>query len=142
MIKSRCYSDDLGIEVNFDATPWFESASDEKIVALINCNFGGDYGADTVAEDLADRNPEIKKMFDYIGIIRESQAKKGVGGFECHVDAAQALAWVNRYRPHIDIAGPLEEESMFVCKSCKSVVDIEGADARWKSGDNTCPGCV
>ena len=141
MIKSRCYSDDHLVEVEFDATPWFETASDEKIVTLMNCRFGGDYGADTVAEDMIDRNSEIKKMFDYIRIIQDSPAKKDACGFECHVDTDQALNWISKYRPHIDISEVMIEHDLFKCGSCSAICDIEDSVREDDESELVCENC-
>lgn len=136
MIKSTCHSDDYAVEVEFDATPWFLTASDQKIIALMNCEFGGDYGADAVAEDLADQNTEIEKMFTYISIVQ----KKRSMGFECHVDACQALNWISKNRPNIDVSEAVIEQSLFRCTTCKKVCDPDSKKQSRKS-DSGCPDC-
>jgi len=59
MIRAEVHSDDYVRQVKFDATKWFESASDQEIINLINCDFGGDYPADSVAENLSVFNQEL-----------------------------------------------------------------------------------
>ena len=95
MIKAECHSDDRCVEVDFDATPWFDQASDEQILDLIKCEWGYDYPADDIAIFMADKNPEVKSMFDYINI----RGKIETIGFECSVDEAMATLWLKLHRP-------------------------------------------
>jgi hypothetical protein len=94
MIRAEVHSDDYLYERAFDATPWFEQASDDEIKALIECDFGGDYPADAVAEYMEDHDSEIERMFDY--------CRRGSGvGFECHVETEDAEKWIKERRPHL-----------------------------------------
>jgi hypothetical protein len=90
MIKAECHSDDRAVEVSFDATPWFEQASQEDIESLKECGWGGDYPADDVAIFMAEHNGEIQDMFKYI----EFRHKIEHIGFECHVDSEDAEKWI------------------------------------------------
>lgn len=95
MIKAECHSDDRCIEVNFDATPWFEQASEKEILDLANCGWRGDYPSDAVAHFMADLNDEVAEMFSYLGM----RAKIETIGFECSVNSEDALIWLRANRP-------------------------------------------
>ena len=101
MIGATCHSDDRVIEVDFDATKWFEEATDEDILELSDCGWGGDYPADSVAIFMADHNPEIESMFRYLEYISQRLSKEDESGFECHVDDADAKAWIKTNRPQL-----------------------------------------
>ena len=91
MIKAEIHTDDRKVEVTFDATPYFNQASDADIVALHDCGWGGDYPSDNVAIFCADINPEVAKLFNYLEIVRDQ-------GFECNVDEASAILWLKENR--------------------------------------------
>ena len=94
-IHAEVHSDDYRHQVDFDALPWFEQATDEEIVALAACGWGGDYEADEVALFFEDKNPAIAVLLDHCRAADEC-------GFECHVDEADALAWVRKHRPALE----------------------------------------
>lgn len=96
MIRAEVHSDDRVFEVSFDATPFFEKASEEEILNLYRCGWGGDYPADEVARFFIDKNDEVNRLFDYLSRVR------GVG-FECHVDSITAKEWLKKNRPRIFI---------------------------------------
>jgi hypothetical protein len=90
-VTAECHDDDWVYEAkDFDCTPWFEQASDEELLALIECGFGGDYGADKVAEFFDGKIDAITDMFAH---------KRG--GFECHVDETTAWQWLIANKPHV-----------------------------------------
>ena len=97
MIPAECHSDDRFVEATFDATPWFDQASDKAITALVQCEFGCDYPADDVAIFMADHNSDIADMFKYIEIV----GKKTSMGFECNVERTEAMRWISKKRPHL-----------------------------------------
>lgn len=100
MIKAECHSDDRCVEVDFDATPWFEAVPDRNIIDLAVCGWGGDYPADYVAEFMADRHDGIKEMYDYIE-IRNRKRGRDMMGFECHVNPEDAMQWLRENRPEL-----------------------------------------
>jgi hypothetical protein len=53
----------------FDAERWFSQASDEEIVDLANCGWGGNYAADRVAEFIAGFHEQVSRVFIYLGIV-------------------------------------------------------------------------
>lgn len=77
--------------VEFDATAWFETAEIVQIRDLINCNFGGDYPADAVANHFRGINDEITALLDECDDEGE--------GFEVHVEPIDAIAWIAAHRP-------------------------------------------
>ena len=48
MIRANVHTDDRLYDVNFDATAWFERASDQEIIELAECGWRDDYPADAV----------------------------------------------------------------------------------------------
>jgi hypothetical protein len=98
MIRAETHSDDRRIEIAFDATAWFEQATDAEIVALADAGWGGDYEADAVAEHF--EQTATKGLFDYLAIAQPMPNGDTVG-FECHVEEDQALAWLKAVRPSL-----------------------------------------
>jgi len=96
-VKAECHDDEHACEVSFDVAPWLKKARVDQIAALARCEWGGDYPADQVALDMAKTVEDIKYMFKYIE-ARNKVNKEHIG-FECHVDEAQALAWLKAHRP-------------------------------------------
>lgn len=94
MIQAEVHSDDHVYGVDFNATPWFDQASDEEIESLLNCDFGGDYPADEVARHFDGQNQEITILLDYC------RRKDGIG-FECHVDVDDVGKWLAENRPNL-----------------------------------------
>lgn len=98
MIDAEMHTDDYVFEVDFDATPWFERASDQDILELAGCDWGGDYPADGVAEELSHEHAELREAFNYVGRIAGTRR---ACGFEVHVDEDQAMRWLERHRVHL-----------------------------------------
>jgi hypothetical protein len=99
MIRAEAHSDDHNVEIEVDATAWFQQATDAEILELADCEWGGDYPADGVAEFCSDG--DTKRLFDYLAIIQGDRSKKDCGGFECHVNDADALAWLKENRSYL-----------------------------------------
>lgn len=92
-IAARCYSDDHVAEAAFDARPWFKKASDEDIIELAKCEWGGDYPADSVAQWCRSVG-NVQRMFDYVA------ARKDIG-YECCVESESAIEWLKEHRPAV-----------------------------------------
>jgi hypothetical protein len=88
-VAAEAHSDDYVVEVTFDAASWFAQATDIEITELIECDWGGDYPADRVAEHY--REAETQPLFSY---LEEHRNQKNAPGFECHVDPESARAWL------------------------------------------------
>ena len=107
MIRAEVFDDERFATIQFDATSWFEQASNDKIVSLAGCDWGGDYTGDEVAEFVRDINPEINALFIYIeaynrlrspGFEYHVDQQDTLLGFECHVDQQDALNWLKENR--------------------------------------------
>jgi hypothetical protein len=99
MIRATVRVDDADLGVDFDATRWFEAATDAQIQALAECGWGGDYPADEVAGAMRTIR-EVDALFVLIEL-------RGAG-YECSVDSRDALAWVAEHRPRLQLAQPEE----------------------------------
>lgn len=95
-VQAETHSDDYRFEINFDAEPWFQQASDEEIINLLACGFRGDYPADAVALYFEDSNLLIRNMLAYC--LSTKDLRQSVG-FECVVDPEDAMRWVKTQRP-------------------------------------------
>ena len=96
-IPAEVHTDDHKATAKFDALPYFMQASEEEIVELARCGFGGDYPADNVAEHMSDLNEQVGRVFTYLGFEPENMGEKV--GFECHIEEAPALAWLKANSP-------------------------------------------
>ena len=109
-ISASCHTDDYRYEIQlFDATPWFIVASDADIQQLIEDGFSGNYTADSIAEDAGDYDAQVRAMFAYLDSLPASYEPRG---FECYVDEAQALAWIQYHRPHLLEQWGLDEKGV------------------------------
>lgn len=107
LVSAKCYSDDHVVECKFDAIKWIEKASDEEILDLAQCEWGGDYPADVVAEHMSNHDPAVDDMFTYIRIRQDAGISEG---FECHVNADDAKAWIKKNRPYLVAFVAMAEE--------------------------------
>jgi hypothetical protein len=92
MTRAEVHSDDHKVEVNFDATAWFQQASEDEIVSVAACGWQYDYPTDNIAIWYSDTHAEVQKLFFYLGIVQDQ-------GFGCSVHADDALAWLAMNRP-------------------------------------------
>ena len=98
MIKAECHSDDRVREASFDATWWFEQASDDDILALAFEGWGAGYVSDAVASSHPDPMPEeLAKVFEYLELVGHM---RDAPGFTCNVDEADARKWLAQHRPN------------------------------------------
>ena len=139
MITAETHSDDRAVEVNFDATPYFQKAPDEDLARLIECGFSGDQPADQVAIELAESNPEIGAMFTYLE-ARNGASRKSIG-FEVSVDEEDALAWLRENRRGAFRTLNLGDYDLAMCDSCGRINDRDDMSKREKSGDMLCEEC-
>lgn len=94
-IPAEVYTDDYYEEARFDAAKWFEEATDDEVLELARCGWGGEYASDRVAEWTANLNPSVRAVLDSTGRVR---GRKMVG-FECHVSEPSAMRWLAKHRP-------------------------------------------
>ena len=81
--------------ITFDASLWFEQASDKEILDLSSKGWRSSYEADQVGEFFGSgetANPRIVEFFD-----------RKVAGFEVYVNDDEAVAWVKVSRPSLVI---------------------------------------
>lgn len=109
LIRGRCHDDGHNVVALFDATPWFEQASDERIIELTECAasflpeqwddidecWGQDYPSDAIAIFMADHNDSVAEMFKFIALSRERL------GFECYIHPLDTIKWIEEHRPHL-----------------------------------------
>jgi hypothetical protein len=99
VIEAEAHSDDYNVQISFDATAWFEEADDESIIDLAECGWGGDYPADEVAQYFEETF--TKRLFTYLSFSPTMPWSGDTVGFECNVQAEQALVWIASRRPHL-----------------------------------------
>lgn len=102
MIRAEVYcdDDDHGPVVEFDATAWFERASDEDIRALREEDYFGGEGSDAVAEYMADRDETVAGFFRYL-TFRQEHSRGSNGGYSVRVGDKDAESWIAKNRPHL-----------------------------------------
>lgn len=116
-ILAKAWTDDRRIEVDFNAGPWFVQASDDDILKLAECGWARDYPADAVLHwSAGHRIGQTRKVFEYLDMVNGKDAFGNTLGFECEVDADQALAWLKSQRPGVyaRLAADQEDDVRFV----------------------------
>lgn len=93
-IRAEVHSDDFRATARFDAEPFFQQASDQDLIDLAEADWGGDEAADRVAREMEDHPgyEAVGRVLDYASDTRNC-------GFECHVHAQDAEAWLFANRP-------------------------------------------
>ena len=106
VIRAEVHSNDMNAAVKFDATPWFEAASDMEIFALAECGvanpskWGGDSPADEVARYMELKHRGVSFLFEYLSRMRLSETNSSTG-YECYVSGGDAVAWIKEHRPKL-----------------------------------------
>lgn len=97
MIRAEVHDDDFKISSMFDATPWFEQASNQEILELAQINWRGGIAADCVAEFFEGRNVgaphTVDDVFNMISVLDI--------GYEVSIEPCDAMSWVKKNRPHL-----------------------------------------
>lgn len=97
MIRAEVHDDEFRTSARFDATAWFEQASDKDILDLAKIDWRGDYAADVVAEFFEGYNvgtPDtVDDVFKAVNVLDT--------GFEVSVEPEDAVRWVEKNRPHL-----------------------------------------
>jgi hypothetical protein len=99
-IPAELHADDGGATANFDAAAFFEQASDEDLVELGKLQWESSYESDAIAEFMNGKDQGVTDVYDY----REQhpqQLNGDTNGFDVHLDAAAAEAWLEANRPHL-----------------------------------------
>jgi hypothetical protein len=103
MITATATTDDLAIHVDFDATPYFEQASEEELLALADCGWGGDYPADDVAHFMeGSGDKQLDRLFTYLEIKNDFRSDDDdPTGFEVQIARGEALDWLTNFKPEV-----------------------------------------
>jgi hypothetical protein len=101
MIRAECHTADEAMQVEFDATPWFETADARTIVLLSRKNWSVPWVADGL-----EARPGYEALHELIRYARdrlemETREDPSWATFECRVDGNGATAWLDRHRPDI-----------------------------------------
>jgi hypothetical protein len=104
MIHAACHTADEAMRVEFDATPWFAKADAGSIVRLAE----RDWSAPWIADALEAR-PGYEALGELVRYARdrleqESREDLSWPTFECHVNGAEAMAWLERNRSDLAAA--------------------------------------
>lgn len=97
MIRAEVHDDAFRTSSRFDATEWFQQASDQEILDLAKIDWRGDYPADVVAEFFDGMDvgvpSTVDDVFKAVNILDI--------GFEVSIEPEDALRWVKLHRPHL-----------------------------------------
>ena len=97
-IWAKAQSDDLMIQIGFDATEYIVNASIEELRGLKKCYWANDYQTDNVARHY--RDTTTKSLFDYLDFLSDEKISgKDICGYECQVNEDLARNWLEINRP-------------------------------------------
>ena len=101
MISAECHTADDAMTVEFDATLWLAEADADSIVLLSRRGWSDPAVADALATRTG--NEGLGKLLRYARerLEKESREDPSWPTFTCRVDAAAAVAWLERNRPEI-----------------------------------------
>ena len=101
-IAAECYDDLFHHRVTFDSVDWFVQASDQEIMDLAECGWGGNLPADAVAEFFENKNDDIDRVFKAVRFFNNPRwGYKRKIGFECQIEEDSAVNWLRVHRPNI-----------------------------------------
>lgn len=102
-VTARVASDDGVESIRFDATPWFEVATDDDLLELAARDWRDCPQADAAALYVYDANPKSPpgRVFRYLRKYNPMRRDGSIVGFEVRVQAKAATAWVVANRPHL-----------------------------------------
>lgn len=103
-VVAYVHANNYFFDATFNATPWFEQASDEEIVTLASAGWTGE-AAESVAHFAEAYSEYVNIVLDYCR-RKESQGKPV--GFTVEIHPGTALEWVKQNRLHI--AEKLEDQ--------------------------------
>lgn len=102
VVFAEAHSDDRVVEVNFNATPYFETVDDEKLMALHGCGWSYDYPADDVVHFMAELSKDVSEIGTHIERVNDGGDRfRDTIGFGCSVNEEEAMTWIRKYRPHL-----------------------------------------
>ena len=104
MIHAACHTADEAMRVEFDATPWFAKA-DPRIIVLLAAR---DWAAPWIADALETRPgyEALRELVRYARdrLDRDSSEDPSWASFECRVNGAEAMAWLEENRSDLAAA--------------------------------------
>jgi hypothetical protein len=104
VIHASCHTADNAMSLEFDATPWFDEADADSILLVAKQGWSSAW----IAESLETRPgyQSLHRLIDYAArrLQRESLEDPAWTTFECIVNGAEAMAWLDRNRPEIAAA--------------------------------------
>jgi hypothetical protein len=99
IVSATIHSDDYRLETTFQANRWLSEATDQEIKDLASIDWGGDSAADEIAYFMEPLDSDVERVLDYSRIA--TQVSGDPMGFEVHVDATEALAWLQAHKPEL-----------------------------------------
>lgn len=102
-VAAEVHSDDREAKATFDAQEWFKQASDDDILNLAREDYQFEATSDAVAEFMAAKDEKVKEVMEYVATRNDTlkSQNREQEGFGCSVDEAQAIDWVEKFRPHL-----------------------------------------
>lgn len=106
-VSATICSDDNKCDAKFDATMWFQNATDSEILALAKCGWGGDTASDKVAEFMRTHDANVDKVIRHAASFPDGHEFQG---YEVDVEAYSAKEWIIAHKPHlIDEIGDIDD---------------------------------
>lgn len=105
-------SDDGHARARFDATPWFEMATEVEVERLRREGWGGGETSDRIALDLDPMPRGVRAIFDHIDLANgaaRDRWRRDTVGFQVDVVPESAAWWLARHRPEWGISQDLAE---------------------------------
>lgn len=94
-IPAEIHSDDHRVQVEFDALPWFETATENQVLSLRKGDWCCSIHADRVATEHPDPTKQIARVLDYCETITQTGDPMG---FEVWVLHRAAITWLKANR--------------------------------------------
>ncbi len=95
LIRAEMHSDDGALDAQFFAEGWFIASTDDCVKTLYEDEWSHSDEADSVARSAEDAY-RVARVFDYIRAY--NRPDRDSIGFECTVNAKDAMAWLRRQR--------------------------------------------
>jgi len=104
VIHASCHTADNALSLEFDATPWFEEADADSILHVAKQGWSSAWIAESL--EMRPGYQSLHRLIDYAAkrLQKESLEDPAWTTFECIVDGAEAMAWLDRNRPEIAAA--------------------------------------
>lgn len=97
-IPSRFHTDDFVFDLEFNALPWFETASIVDLELLMREGWSCGPKSDEVAQACRVHEPKLGQAYEYLNLIHDAPSKKDCCGSSCVIDGAAAMAWLRLRR--------------------------------------------